>query len=177
MMPQASVQLVAGMLEAYHPTFPRDILHVMATAGRRLDRIYARPLVPPLDLRMIALRQYVILDDRHLAALRAVMHTGSVTQDVAMSSGQISLFQLMDFGLLESSPFESKRLLLADPVLITMNVVQPAFVTMPMDLEYFGDLLATAEGKVLEFLVRNDLATICIKHMNLAGVCPGLSCM
>ena len=127
---------------------------------------------------MIAFRQYVILDDSHLAALRAVLHdTGSVTQDVAMSSGQIRLFQLMDFGLLESSPFESKRLLLADPVLITMNVVQPAFVTMPMDLEYFGDLLATAEGKVLEFLVRNDLATICIKHMNLAGVCPGLSCM
>ena len=166
-MPQPSLHRIAGMLKAYHPLlFPSSLLRIVATTGRMLDCIYAKPETNLEDLSVAYLRQHFILQDEHLHALRTVVESGSAL--VTNVDGQT--LQLLDAGLLDFSPFDSsKRLHLADPKLITIHALQKALNRASPDPTILNRRLNEAEGKVLELLVRQDLVVTIIHHLGLSG--------
>ena len=164
-MPQPSLHLLAGMLKAYHPHLSSSLLRVVATTGRMLDSIFAKPETNLENLAVEYLRQHFILQEEHLAALRLVVDSGSAL--VADIDGLT--LQLQDAGLLETSPLDSSRLFLADPKLITIHALQKALNRASPDPTILNRRLNEAERKVLELLVRQDLVVTIIHHLGLSG--------
>lgn len=135
LLPQASVHLVAGILQAYNPDlYPRHLLRILATAGRTLDCVATQPVVSLENLRVDSLRDHALLKDGHLQALRAVMSSGGTVEDASATS---EMLQLEDLGFLERSPLEKKRLFMADPKLLTICEMQPAHDSLRVDNTFF----------------------------------------
>jgi hypothetical protein len=163
------------MLEAYHPElYPQCLLRTLATVGRTLDHLAIEPQPPLEGLCVESLRDLALLHGEHFSALRVVMSGGGTVETTGASA---EMLQLEDFGVLERSPLEVKRMFIADPKLLTICELQPAHEgALPAIPQHLEQLLQKAEGKVLELLARRDLVPSIIASLDLSGTNMGPAC-
>lgn len=203
-MPEPSVHLIAGMLQAHHPTlYPRSLLRIMCMHGRSLHRLASTPQLPLLEVGDVDVSELTMVKGEHLNVLTVVM-SGGAAQISKLNSGAAEAQQLVDAGYLDVEPRDSDSVVLSDPVMITRKELRPAIsqhrplpedddqsspppgvdgpppaagTNMDSELEAAAERqLPLAEGKVLEVLARKDLLNSILEKLGYAGGWVALSC-
>jgi hypothetical protein len=134
-------------------------------------------VTPAEELSVSKLQDHVLLKGSHLAdVVKAVANSGT-TKGFGPVSAEIARLYSLD--LFDCSPFDESQLLLVEPQLITAAVLHKggAFKLRGARLQdRLEELMLTAEGYVLEALVRKDLVQSLICRLGLQGMCGQCTC-
>lgn len=145
-MPNPSIQLVASLFHHLRPAkYNTELLRTIAACAHRLDRLFMDP-IPIVSLSVDSLADHTVLKGEPLKALAEVLRRGHA--DFRDSYVQ----EFSAAGYLSYDSFNSQKLLLADPLLVTIGSLRLIGANGDVNSmeQMLADDMATAEGKVLD---------------------------